>query len=281
MPAIGASFADDRISMTHWYPRIAELDGVRVPETYLFQLGDPDAPMAIGGDVDGLMELLNSIPTEEIAAAVDDLPTEHAHIRGDYKASRLAGGEGRVINTNPKTIDEEILQLLDSHFMMGLPLRALAVRELVDVEVLAESYTGKICPEIRFIVDEGEVIDWFVDVYEDDFASSFDAAEVESILSDIQHRAEDDERHLQEMAQTVATELDDTGWSIDFIQSEDGEWMLTDMALYGLWWHEEESRWKNISHIPAEKTYNLETNPSEQVPPEPTAEMVRTARNEL
>lgn len=268
MPALDVDFHDHRISMLYWYPRIEDLD-VPTPETEFFSLEGAEDTFELregGVDMEQLISTLESIPVEEISQMVESLPTEKAHIRSDWKASRLAGGEGRKITTEPRVIHEQVLHLIDSMVMTGFPHRALAVREWVEVDELATSYDASICPEIRFILDEGAVRGGFVDVYEDDFDSSFTQDEANNILDEIWNRFDEDAGQLEEWAHRIATELDDTGWSVDFIQDTDGNWHITDMALYGLYWSDEKEKWHNISHIPEGKHYNLEENIPDSLP---------------
>lgn len=273
MPAIDVEFHDERNSMHYWYSKVAPL-AVPMPETEFFSLGDMgdgtfDVFDSAGVDVERLLSLMQNIPVKEIAAVVETLPSDTAHIRSDYKASRMAGGEGREITADHKHIHEQVLQLIDSMLMMGFPKRSLAVREWIDVQSYGDSYMSSIVPEVRFIVDEGEVLGGFVDVYEDDFDSSFTPEEREEILQDITASFEADYDQLETYAKRVAEAVDETGWSVDFIQDTAGDWYLTDMGLYGLYWNEAKDRWHNISHIPSGKPYNLEENLPETLPDDP------------
>lgn len=268
MPALDVDFHDDRISMLYWYPRIKELD-VPLPETELFSIDGTETTFEIqegGLDMDKLIETMQNIPVEDIQELVESLPTENAHIRSDWKASRLAGGEGRKITPEPKFIHEQVMHLIDSMAMTGFPSRSLVVREWIEVDELARSYDAGICPEVRFIIDEGEVLGGFVDVYEDDFDRSFSPEEAEEILDELEQRLENNYDQIESWAKAIAEELDDTGWSVDFIQDVDGNWHITDMALYGLYWSEKKDKWHNISHIPAGKPYNLEEHIPDELP---------------
>lgn len=270
MPALDVDFHDNRVSMLYWYPRIEDLD-VPLPETEFFSIDGTSSTFEIkddGVDMDMLMETLDNIPVGEIKEKVESLPTEKAHIRSDWKASRLAGGEGQKITTDPQLIHEQVLHLIDSMAMSGFPSRSLVVREWIDIDELCRSYTSGISPEVRFIVDEGEVLGGFVDVYEDDFDSSFSQEEVNSILEELEGRLEEDYEQLESWAKSIAEELDETGWSVDFVQDTEGDWYLTDMALYGLYWNEKKEKWHHISHIPPGKPYNLEENIPEKLPSE-------------
>lgn len=268
MPALDVDFHDERISMLYWYPRIEDLD-IPIPETEFFSLDGTDSTFEIqkgGLDMDQLLETMQNIPVNDIQAKVESLPTEKAHIRSDWKASRLSGGEGRKITTEPKVIHEQVMHLIDSMAMTGFPSRSLVVREWVEVDEIARSYDAGICPEVRFIVDEGDVLGGFVDIYEDDFDTSFTTEEAEAILAELESRLEEDYDQLESWAKLIAEELDDTGWSVDFIQDESSNWHLTDMALYGLYWSEDKGKWHHISHIPEGKPYNLEENVPDELP---------------
>jgi len=262
MPALDVDFHDERISMLYWYPKIADLN-VPVLETEFFSLNDSQSTFEIqegGIDTKQLIETLETIPVEEIKQTVEALPTEKAHIRSDWKSSMLIGGEGVTINAEEKVIHEQVLHLIDSMVMTGFPHNSLVVREWVELEELTTSYNRSINPEVRVIVDEGEVIDSFVDVYEDDFDSSFSQDEIDTYLNKLTARLEKNRNQIENWAKIIAEELDETGWSIDFIQDTNGNWHITDMALYGLYWSEEKNKWHNISHIPSGKQYNLEEN---------------------
>lgn len=268
MPALDVDFHDERISMLHWYPRIKDLP-VPVPQTEFFNLDGSTSTMELregGLDMEQVIESLENIPAEEIAETVASFPTEKAHIRSDWKASRLAGGEGRAITNDPRIIHEEVLQLIDSMVMTGFPHNSLVVREWITVDELARSYNKSICPEVRVIVDEGEVLGSFLDVYEDEFDMSFTTEEITACMNKLTERFENNRTKLEDWASVIARELDETGWSIDFIQDTNGDWHITDMALYGLYWSEDKQKWHNISHVPTEKPYNLEENTPEALP---------------
>lgn len=326
MPEIGIDFADERISMCHWYPKIADLD-VPVPETELFELSRLEGELGQVSDaslddtVSRLGEFIESLPNEEILEAIQSLPSDTAHIRGDYKASRLGGSDGARVASNPKSIHENLIHLVDANVMMNEPLNAVCVREHLDLKPIFDEGMYSVHPEIRFIVDEGEVLGWFVDVYEDDFPSRIREKEAnnedecsESVTSElgelleeaeetveeeleglddseeepekyaseyieeIRELAEEDEEKLTTWARRIAEELDDTGWSVDFVLTEDGEWYMTDMALYALYWSEDKGKWLNLSHIRSGEPYNLEENPPASLPDEPTDDMVRVSR---
>jgi hypothetical protein len=271
MPAIDVSFTDSRNSMLHWYPRLENIS-VPCPATEFFSLNQASSSIELiegGVETDALMETLSDIPVEEISSKVEELPTEKSHIRGDFKSSSLAGGEGREIIADNKVIHEQVLHLLDSLLMSGFPKQALVVREWVDVDTIAESYMGHIAPEVRFIVDGGEVLGGFVDVYEEEFDSSFSEQDVKNILSDLEETFEENYDYLKEIAEKVAKEFDETGWSVDFIQDTEGSWHITDMAIYGLYWNESKDAWHSISHVPEDKSYNLAENLPDNLPDEP------------
>jgi len=270
MPAIDVEFHDERISMLYWFPCIRGLN-VPIVQTEFFSLNTESTfeLRGDGSDLNQFAETLNGIPVDEISNFVGDLPTEKAHIRSDLKASRLAGGEGRTITRDHRVIHEQVMHLVDSMNMMNVPFRSLVVRELIDVDEVARSYNTFICPEVRFIVDEGEVLDGFVDVCEEDFDTSFTEKEVQTILDDFNQRLDSEYEKLSLWAEIVAEEMSDTGWSIDFIQDSNGKWYIIDMALYGLYWNELKNQWKNISHIPTGKPYNLEENLPDSLPETP------------
>lgn len=312
MPEIGVSFTDERISMLHWYPRVESLD-VPVVETTLFELDNITSTFDAAADAEGVSRLqafLDSLPIEDIISAIEALDSDVAHIRGDYKSSSYGGPDGAYAAPNERSVHENLLHLVDSMVMQNTPLNALCIREHLDLYTVLEESHYTIHPEIRFIVDEGEVLGWFVDVYEGDFPPAYrdekaeESSELDGLLGDLDEElsededdappetqgtyteyideiralAEADEAQLEEWAQRIATELDDSGWSVDFVMDENGDWHMTDMALYALYWNEDAGRWQNLSHVRSGEPYNLEENPPEDLPEEPTEEMTRVTR---
>lgn len=268
MPAIDVDFLDRRNSLIYWYPRIKHLD-LPLPKTSVYRLDEGVSTFDLEfGDIPSEMDgLLDNLPVQDIIEFIEnDLPMDKANIRSGYKSSQLLGGEGAVIVSDPEIIRREVMFLADSMVMADFPPNELVVREWVDIEVMAEGYDSHIGPEVRFIVDEGDVIGSFVDIYEQEFPISFDEDEATEIIDNVRERLDKDYSKLHSWAKDVAVELDETGWSIDFVQDVNGDWYLTDMGLYGLYWNSKKDRWHNISQIPADKPYNLAENLPEGLP---------------
>jgi hypothetical protein len=112
------------------------------------------------------------------------------------------------------------------------------------------------------------VLDGFVDVHSSELRGAT-RTQKETILSDLSEVLETDYALLESYAQSIAEQLPESGWSVDFIQTVSGEWYCIDMSLYGIYWNERESNWHNISHIPEENPFNIIENRESIIPPDP------------
>lgn len=266
MPEIDASYHDPRISMEYWWPRLSKLD-VPTPETELIDITHDE-------ETDGFPL---SWETDEIIDAMESFPTDRAFVRTDRKSASILE-EGSFLHAPKKDhIDLTVLKLLDMSMMGDLPFNSIAVREWLDVDAYAEGYGAPIGPEVRFFIDEGEVLCSHLRTTPEDFDTSVD--DPTDILVEMGAAHMSAEKELREYAQMIADEFNESGWSVDFLQTEDGSWYCTDMAIYGLYYFDmddDESKWKSISYHEPGCEHNLETNPPDHLPEHP--ENARTGR---
>lgn len=258
MPAIDVPFHDSRNSMEHWWPRLSGVD-VPKPETVLIPFeASEDGPLPIEWD------------TQAIIDAVESLPTDQAFVRTDWK-SVTPNPEGSYIpSTHPEAVDETVMCLLLSVSNLDFVASSLVIRELLDLDERADGLGTPVAPEVRVFIDDGEVRCHHLRVDESDLRTS--AADADAVLSEMEETVEAEWATIRSYAERVAQEFSETGWSVDFLRTEDGEWVCTDMALYGLYYDElkdEDGRWKSISYHPADCPHNLEENPPDSLPAQP------------
>jgi len=78
------------------------------------------------------------------------------------------------------------------------------------------------------------------------------------------------EEKIKPHAEKVANKFSDSSWSVDFVRTENGNWVQTDMALYGLYYNQvNEMGWTSISYHDDSCPHNLEHNPPDNLPRNP------------
>ena len=262
MPEIDVSYHDPRISIEYWWPRLAELD-VPTPETELVPIEFTDEGPR--WETDALVE------------AVDSFESDHAFLRSDRKAANVITEAAYVHSATPEAVDNTAMRALLQMSDMDIPPSSFAIREWLDLDTHAQCYARPVAPEVRVFVDEGDVLCHHLRPTRDDLDRSVD--DPEAMLDDLREVVEADWETVRPYAERVAKEFDDSGWSVDFVRTEAGDWYCTDMALYGLYYYDMprgESCWKSVSYHESGCPHNLEEPLPDDLPEEP--ENPRTKR---
>jgi hypothetical protein len=208
-------FVDERLQMSHWYPKLSSLD-VPTPNTYSVPVekreGEPP-----------------KWDSNAVQNAVESLGGE-AFVRSDYKSASLGLDEGSHIGTNStEAIDQCLKELVAQHSMMQLPLgQRFWLREWLSLNW--DHYAPEtLHPEIRVFIENGEVLchhprlQGFGRVESGDRRRSYAEDYIDQSWTN----------ELEEYAERVANEF--TGsWSVDFVYTTDRDWYCTDMALRAL-----------------------------------------------
>jgi hypothetical protein len=265
------SFHDPRIKLSYWYPQLP--NSVPTPETTILS----DTPLEkysseIGRELtpDQMREVVTPELVERVRNAVTDLPTDKAHIRTDWKSSLFGSDGGSVIQSlELEHVIEQLHHLRTSAIMNDFPVDTIIIREHLDLDpVYRTSYGSDLYPEVRFLVEEGSVLDGFVDIYPHDFIGASETKQ-EDVIGEVQTTLDADYNLLENHAKSVAETFSDSSWSVDFIQDASGEWYCTDMAIYGVYFSEDKNKWNNISHVPHSNPYNPIMNRADEFPENP------------
>lgn len=265
-----SSRTDPRIKVSYWYPQLPNT--VPTPETKIIPAESLDkysSKLALELTEEELKEVLPPELVETVRQAYIDLGTDKVHLRSDWKSSFFTDDGSVLRNTKTTHIATTIHQLRSALIMSKFPVDNLILREHLQLDPIYESKYGEtVHPEVRFIIEEGDVCTKFCGVYKSDFHGTTEE-QSETILNTIQEKIDDDSQKLQTYAQAIADCFSDSSWSLDFIQDSSGEWYCIDMAIYGVYWNNKESNWHNISYIPESNPYNPITNRTEKLPEKP------------
>jgi len=244
--------------MKHWWPRLEAVD-VPTPDTVLVPVEpDEEGPIPIKWN------------TEELSDAMENFSSESAFLRTGRKSARFINEGSKIGLNHPEAIDETVMNLLLQMSDMDFLTTVLAIREWLDIEVYAENSLNKISPEVRFFIDDSEVLCWHLRDVDADFSSLDESAE--EILDQMRDDIVDEIPVLQDYAERVAQEFTG-GWSVDFIKTESDGWYCTDMAPYGLYYSkivdDGTGEWKSLSAHESGCKHNLEENLPSELPETP------------
>ncbi len=221
--------------MLYWWPRVKDLD-IPVPETKIIKVSHGDMRSMVDPGIPGYpYEILETIKRE----AKDMLPvfirTDQASDKHGYQGSCVAYTESEISSCVAGTIEFNLMA-----DMIGLPFKAIVVRELLRLEAPFKAFHGglPIAKERRYFISDGEVREWFP--YWQHSAieqTSFhpQRSDWRQALIRINYQSPWEVETLISYAEKVAQTIDGY-WSVDFACTKDDEWYLIDVAPGELSW---------------------------------------------
>lgn len=260
-----ASFFDDRLKLSHWFPRLEATD-VPIPETVII-------PFQIDEERDGIPLTWE---TSTLVKQVEALGGE-AFIRSEYKSAHVNTEAGSHVGIpDPEHIDTTVNELIFQHLMGELRTgRNLVLREWVDLDYAPDNFET-LHPEVRYFIRDGQINYSWPRMDKKAFERESDG---EQLYQNALNRIEDHHDTLDTYAERVATAFADTdiGWSVDFVISPDpnAEIFCIDMALDALYWSERKDGWHNISEHETGSEYNLEEQHGDELEPPADDAIVR------
>jgi len=214
---------DDRNLMTSWQPRLKAL-GIPTPDTRFV-----DVETTFGGsepiawESDEVREAIRTVGDGQTAAVINSVYYPHRWY--DYD-------EYSVEEVSEDALDDALYGLAKEHIDTQISIKhGVAVREALP---LVER-SGPKPRRVRVFVD--------ADVHYG-FAVQYDDTEAQKIFSDDTPLTQ-----LIDWSRRIAEEFEDP-YSIDFLQTKDGDWYATRMQLDGACFHYTQSEWEDISYHP-------------------------------
>jgi len=239
-------------SMLYWWPKVADLSGIRKPKTVF-----------IPTDTLKCLEFLDGkgwpLDIEELEAACSEIGYP-VFMRTDHFSGKHSWGKTCFVQ-NREHLLPNLSRLLDESAMNDLPVNAMVIREYIPMFTLFYAFHGRmpVNPEIRFFARDGKIECWHwywipeaikksgVPVLDKDglaigeerwkfiLEHNQESCGFGSNYSGTCHR---NRELLFDMVWKVAPQFDGY-WSIDFCLSASGEWVLIDMAEGEKSWHPE------------------------------------------
>lgn len=219
----------EQTSMTNWWPRVRDLD-VPTPETV--EVGTMEMEIDDGAPATDETTIVEIADYGEVAAAIDEVDGPPAFIRsGQMSEKHRMAKASKLSSTDADEFGSNVWQLFEAHMMAGgVPNpECYYVREWLDLRHEFTAFTGTpIASELRFFVNNGSVHE--VGFYwPEDAIRRPDSENWEQELAALRENALGQRDEVADLAATVAGEFDGY-WSVDFAETEDGDWYLIDMA---------------------------------------------------
>jgi hypothetical protein len=229
-------------SMNAWWPKVEGLD-VLTPATQVIPLRSYDDATEIYEGVP-----MSIVDLDTVADAIDAVGGPPAFLRTDQSSAKhKMASASRVTSTDPEELEDSVLNLLRHNELRGfagLPWTTLYVREWLDLkhEFTAFEETP-IASEVRFFIHDGLVhgfgFYWPQEAIAEHPATGNIRGDWRVLLDQVRTHAESEAVNtVWPMAREVADAFDGY-WSVDFAETEDGDWYLIDMALGQVSWHPE------------------------------------------
>lgn len=227
-------------SMDHWFP-ILDDHAVPVPQTEKFTFRDWDEATEIQ---EGFP--INEIDFGVLRTLARKVGGPPAFIRTDQSSAKHTMAEAsRLDDLSSDSLRDTVAELLQRNEMAGfggLPYRSIYVREWLDLNSAFTAFQGTpIASEVRVFVNDGDIWDsgfyWPHDAIEDGYHRQDLPDDWESTLDNLrEHALSQVEADVYPLAERVAAEFPGY-WSVDFAETEAGDWYCIDMAKGEASWH--------------------------------------------
>lgn len=145
----------------------------------------------------------------------------------------------------------EIFQFNHCADVMGLPFRAIIIREYIPMASEFTAFYGQmpVNPERRYFIKDAKILCHHPYWIEEAIESCHVKPSVENwkeIAKRLNTETDDEVTLLSNYATRVARVVDGF-WSVDFCKAQDGRWILIDMATGERSWHPKECQYSNLS----------------------------------
>jgi len=220
---------DELTRLSHWFP-LVEAAGLPVPKTRIIHGGDDLFREVYGESSQSLAPL-----AERIREAATELGGPPIFLRTDHTSAKHGWNETCYV-ANLDLVEHHIVSIVEHSEnvdICGLPTDTWVAREMLNTKLLFRAFRGRmpITREFRYFVLDGQVL-WrqaywpeeaVFFIPEDDDGANRSALAAASIL------------HLGERAELDALSLKASAalpgyWSVDWLETTDRGWVLTDCA---------------------------------------------------
>lgn len=227
---------DDPTRLSYWFPKI-EAAGLPVPRTRVIPIDGGISSEPTGdAKLDRQFQLNLTRLRSEIQAAALDLGTP-LFLRTDFTSHKHDWQKTCFLtDTSPGTIVKHvraIAEFSECADFMGLPTDVWVVREILKTTPLFTAFHGRmpITREFRFFVKDGAIEHeqpyWPPAAIED---HNPDNPNWRDLLADASTVRLHEHELLKELSLRAGEAVGGGFWSIDWLQTADRGWVLTDMA---------------------------------------------------
>lgn len=231
---------DDLTRLSYWFPLI-QAAGLPVPATRIIKATD-DEVAVMEGWLDGDYSVAPGNLLLKIAEAADevDMEGDGFFLRTDHTSAKHSWSKSCRVKPVPggghRGLDKHLYEIVEFSYMAipSLPIDTWVVREMLKTEPLFNAFWGNmpITKEFRFFVRDSNIEHWQpywpLDAFQDARVSVPQNA-VPALVKLLSRLSPHSYEQLSKLAKK-ANEAVPGYWSIDFLQTTDRGWVLTDMA---------------------------------------------------
>lgn len=179
--------------------------------------------------------------TDLIRSTMREWDLDRAFVRSQFKAAprRLRDGshiQGRDAEAVDRTVRSLLHQLETTGWNHG---GSLVLREWLDLEFCIYPQHEYCHPEIRFFIEDGEIIGSTPHLSETSFVCQGAYGHLEPELVTL------GESSPRQDAQRVAAEFTEDTWAVDFAMDTSGDWYCIEMGLNAVRWDDQLEDWIN------------------------------------
>lgn len=217
-------------SLLFWYPKICHL-GIKTPQTDWLLLNDKEKKEYWEGDSCNVARINQFIKCFN----------PPIFVRTDQASNKWMWQKSCYIE-NYDNLNSQIFEIICMNRiadMMGLPIEAIVVREYIPMAEKFRAFYGMpVNPERRYFIYDGKVL-CHHPYWIESSIKFFNIDEPENwkhLLKEANDETKEEIELLSFYASQIA-EVMEGYWSVDFCLSQNGEWILIDMANGYESWH--------------------------------------------
>ena len=220
----------NKSSFLYWYPRIE--GKINTPKSVIISLTKGNANSILDGDTTKKEEIFNyilsTLSSNEIYFPVF-MKTDHYSAKWYWDKTCFIKSKEHLLKNilfllECSEDDEEIYH----------PLEALVFREFIKIKSNFKAFNNMpIGKERRYFIDRGVVLchhpyweEDSIEFFNEDYPTNW-----KKLLEDTNYESKDEIKLLTKFSESFAALINDPGYfSVDFAQTEDGDWWVIDSA---------------------------------------------------
>lgn len=231
----------DKNSMNYWFPKIEKLN-IPIPRTRMVAVPEELRKAISELDESKIYGMLKKHSLNYIKEAIAELGGYPVFIRTDQLSAKHSWKDSCFVQKEDE-LPKHLFELIETSIcadMFGIDVASFVVREYIPMKNLFTAFHGDmpVNPEVRFFVNNGEVLCWHWYWIEEAIHNPSIDNWKEVLNREKESISGNELLWLEKDAKKVAEALEGDGfWSVDFCKAKDGRFILIDLAEGEKSWH--------------------------------------------